>query len=126
MRFTIILVILNCWVTISFGQTIFNIRTMSAAQNDYLGLHVRDALGDTFFNIFTDGSNPVSIYGKNGNYILRYDASDSLTLIYNSANLGVVQAMGADKNGNLFVASQYQQFNFMYTKLNPEGNILWQ
>src|SRR5579871_4710540 len=119
------------------GQTIFDAHTISGAQNDYITTHAIDPLGNRYLNIYTNGGNPVSVYGKDydlgyGDYIFRFDATDSLTLIYSLESDGVVQdfvqAMSADKDGNLYVASQYYDGYgnvFRYTKYGPDGKKLW-
>jgi len=140
MRFLncLILVVMN--IILCEGQTVFNTQTISGRQNDYIGSHALDPLGNKYLNIFTDGDTLITIYGKTytlgaGNYILRFDPSDSLTLIYDqlavAPDANAVKALAADRYGNLYVASEYYDyysysFNFMYSKLGPDGKIIWQ
>lgn len=119
------------------GQTIFNAHQISGPQNDFIASHTIDPLGNKYLNIYTRGGE-LTIYGKTysinaGNHILRFDASDSLTMIYDLEFTGPtkddVQAMEADIFGNLYLASKYHDGrynNFRYTKLSPDGTVLWQ
>lgn len=132
MRFYCGFLICICTVA-SNGQTIFNSHIISGTQNEYLGSHTKDPLGNTYLNVFTNGDQALFIYGKSynlnaGNYILRFDITDSLTMVYNAADLGAVQALAADNQGNMYVASAkgFQQNNFRYTKLDKSASIQWQ
>lgn len=123
------------------GQSIFRNHQISGGPESYIYSHALDSLGNSYLNIYTQGRTPITIYGKSfnleeGSYILRFDASDSLTFIYDiwslslgDIRIGDVQTMAADKFGNLYIAgivgNVYAGF-FGYTKLSPEGEILWQ
>ncbi len=113
------------------GQAIFNAQQISSAGNDYIAAHAIDAAGNKYLSLYVNPGQPLTIYGKTyaigpGNYIMRFDPSDSLTLIYNVPGIGVVQSMAPDKHGNLFVASEAGfGFTFMFTKLDPAGHIMW-
>jgi hypothetical protein len=112
------------------GQAIYGAKKISSAGNDYIAAHAFDPSGNKYLSVYVNPGQPLTIYGKTyalnyGNYILRFDPSDSLTFIYNLPHLGEVQAIAPDSQGNLFVASKLD-FSFRYTKLGPLGNTVWQ
>lgn len=79
-----------------------------------------DSGGRVFIAASSAGSNPYNDF-----LVIGYSPSGNLTWEYRSATTGGANAVGADRNGNVY-ATGYDTGGALTIKLSPGGGVLWE